>query len=114
MRGAAVSNEVTRRLVEEHERHIAAWARARRKGTKDPPPSEEPGVRLLLHRLRVELVYDCGTGYGSSRCQAGGTGTEWRGEWAFRPSVPDAARRLVIHARPEGGRSLTPVELTLR
>jgi hypothetical protein len=109
IRLCAVQNERTGTLDEEWARefeqytHEALAARERGDAARPEPP-EDPGVVLI--RAPLIVSDDLGTVYRSTSASAGGTGTEWRAEWAFEPGVPVAATVLTVRLNTSDGAGL--------
>ncbi|GAA4445827.1 hypothetical protein [Phytohabitans houttuyneae] len=66
------------------------------------PPPDESGIQRL-RRLGPSIRDDAGTRYVLVSSGMGGTGSEWRGEWSFRPGPPPAARTLHVEAADSAG-----------
>jgi hypothetical protein len=98
VRTAALPTALSERLEMEHREAMRSWENragsAHDKGAVPPPP-EHPAVQRLL-ALSLKLSDDLATPYRVSRRSAGGTGTEWRAEWRFVPSLPTGASRLIV------------------
>jgi hypothetical protein len=96
VRVAGLPNERTASLEAEYRRAIEAWAAARGEGGPTRPP-REPGA-AALGRLGLTIRDDLGTPYRVAAGSTGGTGSEWRGEWVFRPGPPSAVTDLIVDA----------------
>ena len=99
IRLCAAQNERTRALdvryateFEQFTRELGA-AKARGGAASRIPP-EQPGA--VLSRIPLTVSDDLGTAYRSNGRSAGGTGTEWRGEWCLEPGVPATATLLTV------------------
>lgn len=58
-------------------------------------------AEALLAPLDVTVEDDVGTTYMPRSSAAGGTGSEWHGDWFFAAAVvPDAVRRLRVRVDP--------------
>lgn len=114
LRVAAIPNATTARLTAEHRRDLDAWAADRRRGEPETsPPPEDPGYRRM-RRLGPTLHDDAGTRYVLVTAGMGGSGTEWRGEWVFRPGAPPAARILHVNATDGVSDYTMPVDIPAR
>jgi hypothetical protein len=90
VRVAGMPNERTARLDAEFDQAMRTWAAARALGDDSRPP-QDPGASAL-ERLGLTIRDAAGTPYRLVVSSTGGTGTEWRGEWVFRPGPPASSR----------------------
>lgn len=97
IRVAGLPNERMAAIEAEYQQAIEAWAAARSEKTGPSRPPREPGA-AALGRLGLTIRDDLGTPYRVAAGSAGGTGTEWRGEWVFRPGPPENVTELIVEA----------------
>jgi hypothetical protein len=109
VRLAALPNHVTDSRQRQHEAELEQWGdRLHAVGSRPPG---EPGARLLSP-LSVVVEDDTGTTYTPRSSSAGGTGSEWHGDWYFVADVPPTIERLTVRVTsPEGATTSVPVDL---
>lgn len=91
---AVVQGPDTRALDNAYATEMEALSVAACAGETSLRPPQQPSEAML--DLALGLSDDVGTSYRPTARSAGGSGTEWRSQWHFSPSVPTAARRLEI------------------
>lgn len=101
VRGAAVENETTERLLREWEPVFAEYLRTREAGADAELP-RQPGD-VIFSQVRLDLDDGLGGEYRCSASMFGGTGTDWQGEWTMAPGLPSSVAAFTIRAVWPGG-----------
>jgi hypothetical protein len=94
-----IENHITRQLDLDHNLAKQRWALTAAKTGAAPP--EWPATAVLLP-LEVRLSDEIRTPYQLDQFQVGGTGTEWRACWRFRPAPPEGVTDLTVHVTAGG------------
>jgi hypothetical protein len=113
LRVAGLPNATTAHLDAEHQERLQTWLATRMAGDQDIPPPTEPGV-VHLSRLNPTIHDDVETPYTFAGGSMGGTGTEWRGEWLFRPGPSETATLIKIEFDDVADRSTISVPIPVQ
>jgi hypothetical protein len=96
-----IENHITRQLDLDHNLAKQRWVSTAAKTGAAPP--EWPATAVFLP-LNVRLFDEARTPYELDQFQVGGTGTEWRACWRFRPTPPEGVTDLTVHVTVGGKR----------